>query len=105
MSGSLTYSPITHLLGRTLQLLETVLEAVHLGLQLDVLGVEQVLVEGDLLQEGLGGGVVVAPLVGQVGLGHLGHRDVGVGHEAGDGFAHLRLKMSILKGLYKKIWF
>ena len=53
----------------------------------------------DQLEEALGGGVVVAPLVGQVDLAHLVDRAVHKGHELTDRLAH-----ALLKYVRHQIW-
>lgn len=82
----------SYLRGRALQLHEAVLQPLNLGDQLHPLLGQQVLIEFDLLQKGLGRGVVVAPLGRQVYLGHLIDSGVHVGHEEANGGLHLRLK-------------
>lgn len=82
----------SYLRGRALQLHQPVLQPLDLGDQLHPLLGQQVLVQLDLLQEGFGRGVVVAPLGGQVHLGHLVDSRVHVGHEEADGGLDFRLQ-------------
>ena len=74
----------TYLLSSTLQFLQTVLQTLHTLEQVSVLLAQQTLVQFDLLQETLGGGVVVTTFVRQVLQAHIVHRFVHVGHELGD---------------------
>lgn len=75
------------------EFLQAVLQPLHFSGQVFALEGQEVAVELDLLQEGLGRGVVVAPLVDQVVLGGLVHADVHVGHELADRFLHGGLQL------------
>lgn len=82
---------VSYLGSCALQLHQPVLQPLDFGNQLHSFLGQQVLVEFDLLQEGLRGGVIVAPLSGQVHLGHLVDSGVHIGHEEADGGLHFWL--------------
>lgn len=73
-----------YLSGGAVELLQAVLQPLHLGDEVFTLLTQQTAIQLDLLQERLGRGVVVAPLVGQVLLGHLIDTHVHVCHEFTD---------------------
>lgn len=81
----------THLSRCTVELLQAVFQSLHLGGQIFLLERQQVPIQLDLLQEGLGCGVVVSPLVGQVVFWGLVHANVYVGHEFTHWVLHLWL--------------
>lgn len=73
-----------YLSGGAVELLQAVLQPLHLGGEVFTLLAQQTAIQFDLLQEGLGRGVIVAPLVGQVLLGRLIDTHVDVCHEFTD---------------------
>ena len=83
-----------HLGGGAVELLQAVLQTLHLHAQVLALLVQQAAVQLDLLQEGLGRGVVVAPLVRQVLLGHVVDAHVDKRHE----LAHRLLQVGLGRG-------
>lgn len=82
---------VYYLRGGAVELLQTVLQTFTLGGQVFALLAQQAAVQLDLLQEGLGCGVVVAPLIGQILPGRLVHTGVNVGHEFTHRLLHFRL--------------
>lgn len=81
-----------YLSGGAVELLQAVLQPLHLGGEVFALLVQQTAIQLDLLQERLGRGVVVASLIGQVLLGRLIDAHVDVRHEFADRLLHLRLR-------------
>lgn len=73
----------TRLRGSRPELLQAVLQPLDLGLEFLVLGREELRVERNEAQEGLGRRVVVAAVVGQVESAHVVHGRVDVRHELG----------------------
>lgn len=69
---------LSYLRSCVLQFHQAIFQPLNFGDQLRSLLGQQVLVKFDLLQKGLGGGIVVAPLGGQVHPGHLVDRCVHV---------------------------
>lgn len=80
-----------YLSGGAVELLQAVFQPLSLGGEVFALLTQQTLIQLDLLQERLGRGVVVAPLVDQVLLGRLIHIHVHVRHEFTHRLLHLRL--------------
>lgn len=86
--------------GGAVELLQAVLQPLHLCGEVFTPLTQQTAIQLDLLQERLGRGVIVAPLVSQVLLGLLVDTHVDVGHEFTDRLLHLGLQqMSIREKL------
>lgn len=75
---------LSYLCRGAVELLQAVLQPLHLAGQVFALLAQQAAVQLDLLQEGLGRGVVVAPLVGQILPGLVVDARVDVRHELTD---------------------
>ena len=73
-----------YLSGGGVELLQAVLQPLHLGGEVFTLLAQQTVIQFDLFQEGLGRGVVVSPLIGQVLLGRLIDTHMDVRHEFTD---------------------